>query len=135
MTGRHDGSHQPTLLLGGFDETAVQAAAEAHLRLAPMLRTKRLGPIAIRSLWETREGVWYDVKVWFAVTALVALLSAWRGLPWRSYTILTVLALVAVLAVVLLWNFTGNVKHPDQNKLWAVGDTHVVTDLSPPSFI
>jgi hypothetical protein len=70
-------------------------------------------------MWDVRDRIWADVKLWLAVTLLVALLSAWRGLPWGSFTVLTVLALLAVLAGVFLWHFARNLLHPDQNKAWA----------------
>lgn len=93
-----------------------------------MRRPKRLEALAARSLWEIYEGVWYDVKLWLVVTVLVALLSAWRGLPWRSYTVLTVLALTVVLAGVFLWKFVRIARHPGQNKSWAVEATRVIPD-------
>jgi hypothetical protein len=92
------------------------------------MRRERAIAAATRSLWEIYEGIWYDVKLWLVVTVLVALLSAWRGLPWRAYTALTVLALSAVLGGDFLWKFIGILRHPDRNKSWAVEESRVVPD-------
>jgi len=91
-----------------------------------MSGAKRERAIARRSIWDVRERVWVDVKLWLAVTLLVALLSAWRGLPWASYTVLTVLALAAVLIGVFLWQFAGNLRHPDQNRDWIADPPRVL---------
>jgi hypothetical protein len=93
-----------------------------------MYRGRRLRAIAYRSIWDAREGVWYDVKLWFVVTLLVAGLSAWRGLPWRSFLVLTVLALIAVLSCVFAWHFVRNLRHPDQHDAWRRGRTLVLTE-------
>jgi hypothetical protein len=93
-----------------------------------MHRGRRLRAIAYRSIWDAREGVWYDVKLWFVVTLLVAGLSAWRGLPWRSFLVLTVLALIAVLSCVFAWHFVRNLRHPDQHEAWRRGRTLVLTE-------
>jgi hypothetical protein len=90
--------------------------------------TRDVRPIAYRSLWETRERIWDDVKLWLAVTFLVAALSAWRGLPWRSITVLTIIALLVVLAGVFLWRFGRNIRHPDKHRAWKRGQTSVITE-------
>jgi hypothetical protein len=96
------------------------------------VRQKRA--LATSALWEIYDGIWYDVKLWLVVTVLVALLSAWRGLPWRSYTLLTVLALIAVLASDFLWKFIAISRHPDQNSSWAVEESRVDADSEPTKF-
>jgi hypothetical protein len=91
-----------------------------------MAGTKRLRAIARRSIWDTVEQVWVDVRLWLAVTLLVALLSAWRGLPWASYTVLTVIALAAVLGGVFLWQFGSNLRHPEQSPDWVMDPPRVM---------
>jgi hypothetical protein len=83
-----------------------------------MSRKKRWATSARRSVWDVRQRIWRDVKLWLAVTLLVALLSAWRGLPWASFTALTVVALAVVLVGVFFVQFVGNLRHPDQHPDW-----------------
>jgi hypothetical protein len=83
-----------------------------------MSGARRVRALAVRSIWDVYERVWADVRLWLVVTILVALLSAWRDLPWVSYTVITVLALACVLLGVFLWDFGGNLRHPDQSRDW-----------------
>jgi hypothetical protein len=82
--------------------------------------------IAERSARDTADRLGRDVKLGIIVTLFVALLSAWRGLPWREVTVLTVIAWASVLVGAFLLRFARNLRHPDQHESWTRQDSQII---------
>lgn len=106
-------------------EAVQEAKADFMWRTAPMRSN------ATRAFWDTLDNLWFDVKLGSVFTLVFAALSYQQGLPVARVTLLSLIAWVAILSLVYLWNLARVARDPERGHGWVLGQNEVWKNQDP----